>query len=600
MIVEFDVETTGFQWYADELFLVQFFAPELQRPLVLKHPQDRETIQQWLDDPEVTGWRAWNTKFDLGFLRAAGYRLPPESTWHDGMVLAHICDERPSNALAARHDKLFAEDAREDERAIKNWLAVERKLRKKLSKEQGTEYVPPNYSDVPDELMLPYAGGDVIQTRQVCDVYERIAAEVPQLGEVYELERRVLPALFAAEVRGVPIDRGAAVRFEAELVERLDRLHAEAIELADFDNFNPGSDMQLAEALQRQGADLTFVSKTPTGRLSMDEENLSAVDHPLAQKILALRDVQKMYGTYVKPMLHAVERGGVMRQPFLDANDRIHPSFNQVGARTGRMSSSDPNFQNWHRTNLDLRYLVAAPEGERIVTADLNAIEARVLAAYAPGGALKEIILSGDDLHTYTAQGIGLTDRTRSDGSVETARDRAKVFLYSVMYGAGVRSLRKQFGVSQAECKGMLERFHYTYPEIGALQRRIEAALVDQGYIKTAWGRRMRPYGTRSWEIENEAYKFLNYLIQGTAADIIKESTARCHEEGVAVIGVVHDEIVALCPTSEAEATGEKIVQALTDHPIITAKIPLEADATICRHWSDAKTPGYVPDYMEA
>lgn len=600
MTVEVDTETTGLQAYAPDAhaFLVQFLHPGEDAAVVLPTAQNRDEIQGRLDCCEAEGGlRAWNTKFDLAWLKMEGFRLPPESCWEDGMVLAHVCDERVPNALAIRHEKLFGAGAREDEKAVKGWLGQETKDRRKAAKDAGEELVRPNYSDVPDEIMHPYAAGDVVQTREVCEVYEKRIASNDELRDVYELERKVLAALFWCEDRGVPIDREAAVRYEAQLVNDLDRLHGEAVALAGIPHFNPGSNAQLAEALERRGADLTFVTKTPTGKLSMDEENLSAVDDPLAAKIRELRDVGKMYGTYIKPMLHPVERGGIERAPFITSDNRIHPSFNQVGARTGRMSSSDPNFQNWHRTNLALRHLVLAGPGKVIITADLDAIEARVLAAYAPGGALKEIVLSGADLHTHTAKGIGLRDRPRSDGSVESARDRAKVFLYSVMYGAGVRSLRKQFGASQTECREMLKRFHATYPEIAELQNRIEFSLVDEGFIKTAWGRRMRPEGSTNWEIERESYKYLNYLIQGTAADLMKESCVAAHAAGLPIIGPVHDEILIEVDEADAEEAGRELVRCLTDHPRLDQTVPLSAEACIVKRWSHAKDPNYVPPY---
>ena len=166
-IIEFDVETTGLQFYSDSLFMVQFMFPDDDRAVVLRHPEDREQIQAYLSY-EGHDYRAWNTKFDVHFLKEAGYELPPEDSWHDGMVLAHIMDERRSAALQARGDAIFGEDAEgHTEKALKEWLKEETKRRRKRSKEEGVELVRPNYSDVPEDIIVPYAAHDVELQRKI-------------------------------------------------------------------------------------------------------------------------------------------------------------------------------------------------------------------------------------------------------------------------------------------------------------------------------------------------------------------------------------------------------------------------------------------------
>lgn len=597
-IIEFDVETTGLQWYADDLFMVQFLFPEDERAVVLKHPHDREQIQAYLSY-RGHDYRAWNSKFDLHFLKSAGYTLPPEAAWHDGMVLAHVLDERRSVALQARGDAIFGEDeaGRHTEEALKSWLRDETKRRRAKSKAEGVEFIRPNYSDVPDEIIVPYAAHDVELQRRVCETYETGEKLTDELRAVYGLERGVLAALFAAERRGIGVDHDAAEAFERHIESKLDQLHDEVSAMVNDPDFNPASSQQLGEALHARGADLTYARTLKSGLPSTDKESLEAVDDELARKVLELRGAEKLYSTYLYPMLHPVEdKTYGWRAPFIAPDGRIHPNFRQVGARTARMSCSDPNVQNWHRDDLRLRHLVVPSEGNLLVSADLDSIELKLLAAFVGSGKLLEMMLDPEaDLHAHTAKMIGLQDRDRGGGIIEKSRDRGKKFNYERIYGGGVRAIRRWHGVSQAEAQEMLARFHDAYPEVGDFQNRIEFALSDVGHVKTPWGRQHRADNPRF--AEREAYKFVNYLIQGTAADLIKDALVRLHKDGVPVVSVVHDEILADVPREDAEEVSRMIVEALTDHPKITDIIPLGAEAQIVERWSYAKNPDFVPDY---
>ena len=590
-MIEFDVETTGLQWYADELFLTQFLDVDGGEPAVFKHPGNEEKVQTWLNRHE--DFRAWNSKFDLHFLDAAGYTLPPESRWHDGMVAAHLIDERRSVALQNRADAILGSDAagRDLDTAVGEWLAQETRDRRKAAKDAGTELVRPDYSDVPDDIMLPYAAHDVEVQRAVCEQYMPLIARDPQLQALYDLEMEVLAALFHMEKRGVPIDRGLAAKYEQATLQRLDEVDRRCKDLAGIDTFNPGAPRQIEEALERRGADLSFAREGKNGKRSMDAESLAAIDDELAAAVLEFRDASKLYGTYLKPMLHPTEQGGIPRSEYI-RDGYLHPNFRQVGARTGRMSCSDPNIQNWHRDNLDLRYLIRADEGKVLVAADLDSIEMRIYAAYCGEGELLRGVRDGRDMHQQNADIVGLGPRKRL-GGVESARQRGKTFGYSLLYGAGVRSLRRAFGVSQSEARNMIDRYHAAYPEVVGLQDRVTYKLIDQGHVKTRWGRHQRV----DRDARRESYKFINYLIQGTAADLLKASIARLHKEGIPMIAPVHDELVVHCDAGDAKEVAVALEEALTDHPMLTEHVPLEADAKIVDHWSQIKDEEYVPEW---
>ncbi len=604
--VEFDVETTSLQWYAGKPFMAQFLA-DTNRPTrdnvvvcLTEDGNQAERIQGVFDycAGNEVGLRAHNAKFDLHFAKGAGFRLPPDHLWHDSETLVKLADERVTAALKATHDRVFSSDAADLQKDVNACLNVLRADARKTSKETGEEMVWPNFYDVfqwAPELMEDYGAADCLWQRDIAGHYQNIVARDPKLAELYELERNTMVALFYAEDRGVPIDREALLGFELELLEKFEELSTKLKALAGIDTFNPNSPKQVGEALERRGANVGAMGSTKTGQVKTEKEDLIAVNDALADTMLEFRVVEKMLNTYVRPSLHTTEWPGNKgpRAPYLTGEDRIHADFRTWGARTGRMSCATPNMQNIPRDDLHLRHTWRADSGRRLVTADMDQIEARLLAAYAGEGRFLEAFKAGDDVHAQTARDVGLTDFRRAGGSVTRARDRGKTFNYAVMYGAGRPSLRKNFNTDDAGARRMLDRFHQAYPEIEALQNRITYTLAEQGYIRTKYGRKQRRDDV-AWDI---SYKYLNYLLQGTAGDMIKKATVRCHKAGIPIVAVVHDEIIADVAEEDAEEAAVTIREALNDFPEITEHVPLDADAKIVERWSDAKTKGDAPHF---
>jgi DNA polymerase-1 len=596
--VAFDVETTGLQWYAHELFLAQF--GEGDYTIARRHPDEREWIADALQ--EDAAFYAHNTKFDMHFAEAAGYKLPERHRWHDTKIMASLIDERGSTALKARASALTGPQAAENEKAVKDWLAQEGRNRRRWSKEYPGDFPPEpvTYADVPDDIMVPYALEDLRLTHLLRETYEPTIRRDEQLSDLYELERATMSALYDAERTGIPIDRDALVRLEAELLDQHAQIEDRCIELAGIPHFNPRSPAQVSEGLIRRGKDkeegplmTKYATTRADGTLSTTEEDLQAIDDDLARAVLEYRGVQKMYAM-VKAILHGKDDGTA---PFLAPDDRLHPFFWQNGARTGRMSCSDPNIQQWHRDDLRMRYLVRPQEGHKLVCCDYDSIELRIFAAFCgPGAMLSSVKQEGADPHTMAAQSAGLGERRRSTGAVESQRQRGKTLNYSVMYGAGVRSMRKAFGVDTNEARKILARYHEAFPEVSRLQQRIEFALYDRGEVKTPWGRRQRV----ERNVDREAYKFTNYLIQGTAADLLKQGLANAHAAGLPVIAAVHDELVCEVPAEDAEDAAHALQEAMVDDGgRLSGTVPIKAEPIICDRWSGAKDPDYTPDYME-
>lgn len=571
-----------------EAFSYQFFDGTDSEIIYTDEDAWRERVQRWLDRSATEGLRAWNSAFDFHFAEEAGFTLPPEDKWYDGMLEAHAIDERRSVALKNVANSTLGEGADDLQKQVKGFLNEEAARRRKVAHEEGLELVLPNFSDVPRPLMTEYGLEDVFLTRKVCDQMAPVLARTPDLQGIVDFEREVLAAKFAVEKRGFPVDEHGYRMLEIEIIENLERmsntldaLAAVGVEEGDEFEFNPKAPKQVLAALKRRGANLEFVTND-----SMDKENLDTVDDDLARAILSFRAEFKALSTYVRPYISRSYEASIrsFKESFITPQGRIHANYRQIGTRTGRMSCSDPNIQNQPRDDLRLRYNFKAEPGHKLVTCDLNSIEMAIFAMYAGEGRLLDAVKEGADLHTMTAELIGIRDRARAGGHVESARQRGKTYNFSVVYGGGARTIRKQLGCSQADAKLYRQRYNDVYPEVSRLQARIEWALEDRGFIKSAWGRRFRCNDPRK-----EAYKFTNYLVQGTAADLLKASLIRLHKEGIPVVALVHDEIIAHVPEGDAEETKQAIIAALTEHPRITERVPLFAEGDIVNRWSDAK-----------
>jgi len=586
-VIDFDVETDGLQpWSGKQRAFLYQFGDDTGLVEVLRPETDGERIQWWFRRGDEEGIRAWNTKFDRAFGDVGPFDIPGDGKWHDGMLLAHALDENKSLALKAKATELLGAGSDDLQVQVKEWLTAERRRRKTAAHKEGTELVEPTYADVPAELMEEYAAEDIVLTRKVCDIMGPMVEQSEDLSGIVEFEREVLDALYAVEKRGFPVDDEGYRRLELEVIENLERLDSDLDALAavgGVEDFNPNSTAQIITALKGRKADMSFMSEK-NGKLSADRENLETVDDELARAILEYRSEFKALSTYIRPYIERSYAASLRswKEPFIAPDGRIHANFRQVGTKTGRMSCSDPNLQNQPRDDLRLRYNFRAEPGFKIVTCDLSNIEMRVFAAYAGEGALLRAILEGRDLHEMTAEFIGIRDRARAGGTYESARQRGKTFNFSMVYGGGVRTIRKQQRVSQDEARRMMQRYKDAYPEVVKLQNRIAYRLADSGYIKSAWGRRFHVD-------PRDAYKGVNYLVQGTSADLLKAALIRLHKEGVPVVACVHDEIVAYVPEADAKDAQQHIIAALTDHPRLTERVPLEAEGDIVDRWSDAK-----------
>lgn len=402
-------------------------------------------------------------------------------------------------------------------------------------------------------------------------------------GLLRDVELPLALLLGRIEEHGVLVDSEHLKAMSKTAGAEVVKLEAEAHAMVGHP-FNVNSPKQL-ETILFDELKLPVVKKTKTGR-STDAEVLEelAAQHPLPNKILEVRSLTKLIGTYLDAL------------PLLvDATGRVHTSFNQAVAATGRLSSNNPNLQNIPiRTPLgrEIRRAFVAPDGCFILSADYSQIELRVLAHLSGDPILVDAFRSGDDVHIRTAMEIFKV--TRADVSKEM-RSKAKTTNFAVIYGQGESSLGKRLGITRDEAAGFIEKYFQTFATLRRyLDGVVTAARTGEG-VRTLLGRRRFLPDLHS---SNRALRLAaervaqNTPIQGTAADIIKLAMLRVDERLTAeklatkMVSTVHDELVFEVPEGEKERVGAMVKETM--EAVMKLEVPLLVECGWGKNWGDA------------
>jgi DNA polymerase-1 len=445
----------------------------------------------------------------------------------------------------------------------------------------------------PPEAILPFAGERADLPRQLGPVLEeRLAAEA--LTTVWErLEQPLIPVLVDMERAGIRIDADVLAEQSAGVERDLGQLSRRIFELTGLE-FNINSPKQLGEVLfeklQLPGVRRTGRSRAISTAYEVLEE-LAAV-HELPRLVLDWRALQKLKGTYIDALPQLVN----------PATGRVHTSFNQAVAATGRLSSSDPNLQNIPiRTDLgrEIRRAFVAEPGHVLISADYSQIELRVLAHLSGDETLTAAFQRGDDIHDQTAMKVFGPE---SGLSVHELRRRAKIINYALLYGKTAFTLAKDIGVTQQAAQAFIDAYFAGFPRVRAfIDKTLEEARAT-AVVKTMFGRRrlVPEIVSRNGAVRAAAERMtVNMPIQGTAADILKlamidlhraisELNASASGTVARMILTVHDELVI---ESREEAADE--VAALVRARMSGAaqlNVPLDVDVGIGANWKDAKS----------
>jgi len=417
--------------------------------------------------------------------------------------------------------------------------------------------------------------------------YLRERLESSGLQELMDqLEMPLVPVLTRMELAGIGIDVAFFSEMRSRLKRELDLIQEEIFKIAGGD-FNLNSTPQLREVLFEKLA-LPVLKKTKTGP-STDAsvlEELAAMGHQVPRLMMEYRELEKLRSTYVDALPQLVNPG----------TGRIHTSFNQTVAATGRLSSSDPNLQNIPiRTPLgrEIRKGFVAAEGKMFLAVDYSQVELRVLAHFSGDEAFVTAFTRGIDVHRQTASVI-------FDVPVEKVtaaqRAQAKTVNFATLYGQGPFSLARQLGISREEAKQFIDTYFERFSGVRAFLDEQVRIAKESGYVETLLGRRryVPELRSRNWNVRQFGERVAqNTPIQGTAADMIKKAMLDVQRgldaihTGAKMLLQVHDELLLEVPEGEVDDIRELVVERMQD--AVQLKVPVVAEWGVGHSWYDCK-----------
>ncbi|MEH6420691.1 DNA polymerase I [Pseudomonas sp. CGJS7] len=443
------------------------------------------------------------------------------------------------------------------------------------------------FSQVAIDDATAYAAEDADVTLRLHRVLgARLAAE-PELEKVYrEIEMPLVPVLARVEANGVMVDGDELRRQSQDLGKRMLDAQIKATELAGR-TFNLDSPKQL-QALLFDELKLPVLVKTPTGQPSTNEEALEAIadQHELPRVILEYRGLAKLRSTYTDKLPEMVN----------PHTGRVHTSYHQAGAATGRLASSDPNLQNIPIRTDDgrrIRRAFIAPEGRRLLACDYSQIELRIMAHLSEDAGLVRAFESGADVHRATAAEV--FGKKSLDEVSGNERRAAKAINFGLMYGMSAFGLARQLGIGRGEAQDYIALYFSRYPGVRDFMERTRQEAREQGYVETVFGRRLYLDNIKA---SNQGLRAgaeraaINAPMQGTAADIIKramidiDAWLGAHSARAKMILQVHDELVfeadeAFIPELREEASRRMAAAA-------TLRVPLVVDSGVGINWDEA------------
>jgi len=408
----------------------------------------------------------------------------------------------------------------------------------------------------------------------------------PVLRRLYEeIEQPLVPVLFRMEHHGVLVDRDALERQGREIAGRLVELEREAHEAAG-QPFNLDSPRQLQEILFGK-LDLPVLRRTPKGQPSTAEDVLEelAESFALPRIILAYRGLAKLRSTYTDKLPAQVD----------PRTGRVHTSYHQAVAVTGRLSSSDPNLQNIPVRTPEgrrIRQAFVAPPGYLLLAADYSQIELRIMAHLSGDESLLHAFAEDRDIHQATAAEVFGTAPEQVDAEQRRA---AKAINFGLIYGMSAFGLARQLGIERAAAQEYVDRYFERYPGVRRYMDETRASARERGYVETVFGRRLYLPDIRSRNRQQQQYaerSAINAPMQGTAADIIKRAMIAVdgwierERPPARLVMQVHDELVLEVAREEADALRDRLVEFMA--AAASLDVPLKVEAGLGPNWDEA------------
>jgi DNA polymerase-1 len=454
----------------------------------------------------------------------------------------------------------------------------------------GTGRAQRSMADVPVALAAAYAAADAEACVRLKPQLENELEQKNQVQLFDELEMPLVPVLAEMEIAGVCLDTEFLAAMSKDLAARLNSLEREIYRQVGH-KFNINSTQQLAAVLFE---DLKLAPPDRTRRTSSGHYSTSATvlddlrhAHPVVDLILEQREIAKLKSTYTDALPQQLNR----------ATGRIHTSYSQTGAITGRLASSEPNLQNIPiRTELgrEIRRAFIAAPGHLLLSVDYSQIELRIVAHMAEDRAMIQAFHEDQDIHAATAAAIG---GVPLDQVTPDARRQAKAVNFGLIYGMSAYGLSRSTGLTLAEAQQFVDAYFKRFPGVQRYLEGVRLQAVQQGYVETLLGRRRyfpqlaRGAGTLPEVARRAEREAVNAPIQGTAADIIKLAMIRIppalRSAGLAgqMLLQVHDELVIECPREELGKTSRVIQEVMQQAQRL--RVPLKTEAKAGLNWAE-------------
>ncbi len=577
-VFAFDLETTSLDYMQAQIVGLSFAVKSCEAAYVpLAHcyegapeQMDREAVlalfKPLLEDAQQFKL-GQNLKYDMNVL--ANYGIELQGIAYDTMLESYVLD-----STASCHDM--------DTLALK--YLGQQTIHYEDVAGKGAKQI--RFDEVAIEDAAPYAAEDADITLRLHEKLWPQLQAVPTLEHVFrEIEMPLVPVLSRMERTGVRLDCEMLERQGKELAARLQELEQQAFDMAG-EAFNLGSPKQL-QVILFEKLGLPVKAKTPKGQPSTAESVLQelAHDYPLPKLILEYRSLSKLKSTYTDKLPLQVDAD----------SGRVHTSYHQAVAATGRLSSSDPNLQNIPvRTEEGRRirkaFIPAA--GYRMLAADYSQIELRIMAHLSGDEGLLKAFAAGEDIHRATAAEVfGLAPESVS----KDQRRSAKAINFGLIYGMSAYGLARQLDISRTEAQDYVDRYFARYPGVKDYMERTREQARAQGYVETVFGRRLYLPEINARNAMRRQYAertAINAPMQGTAADIIKramiEVDRRLQETGIDVrmIMQVHDELVFEVAGEILEQATEMIKNSMAGAAELA--VPLVVDVGVGDNWDEA------------
>ncbi|NOR86270.1 MAG: DNA polymerase I [Bacteroidales bacterium] len=573
MAFSFDTETTGLNALTDELVGMSF-SLKPHTGVYVPLPEDRKEAQNIVQEfkevfeSDKYGKIGQNLKFDISFLK--NYGVEVEGPFFDTMIAHYLLqpDMRHNMNLLAETYLSYSP------------VSIETLIGKKGKNQKTMRQADP-------DQISKYAAEDADIALQLKIHFEPLLAEKELLALFTEVEMPLIKVLASMENHGINLDVEALKKYSVGLGVEIDILEKQIYDHAG-EVFNIASPKQLGDILFGKMAISDKPKKTKSGQFSTGEDVLVKLEkkHPIIKDILAIRSLTKLKSTYVDALPELVS----------STDGRIHTSYNQAVAATGRLSSTNPNLQNipirTERGREIRKAFVPADENHSLLAADYSQVELRIIASMSGDEAMIHDFNEGIDIHTATASRVYDVPIDEVDTDI---RRNAKTVNFGIIYGISAFGLSERLGIGRKEAAEIIKSYFEKYHGIkGFMDKCLETAR-DKGYVETLMGRRryLRDINSRNAIVRGFAERnAINAPIQGSSADMIKVAMIRIYEVMKAknlqskMILQVHDELVFDARLEEIDSLKQIVEKEMRE--ALQLQVPVIVEMNTGRTWLDA------------